>query len=114
MARYIATTTVREPTFSTSFSHRASTPASIISGVTSTDIRLLKAAGARFLIGTDGPGPIYDEVEHLAAIRALSPLETLSVALNTGRHLYPTRRVGCFEPGCEADFLVLSAVPSRD
>ncbi len=78
------------------------------------NIRSLKAAGARFLIGTDGPGPIYDEVEHLAATGAFTAREALSVALVTGRNLYPTRRIGCFEPGCEADFLVLSADPSRD
>jgi hypothetical protein len=31
----------------------------------------------------------------------------------TGKRLFPKRRIGCFEAGCEADFLVLSADPSR-
>ncbi|HEY0111666.1 MAG TPA: amidohydrolase family protein [Allosphingosinicella sp.] len=82
--------------------------------VQARNIRLLKEAGAKFLIGTDGTGEIFEEVEHLVKIGALSREEALEIALATGGKLFPQRRIGCFEPGCEADFLVLSADPSND
>jgi imidazolonepropionase-like amidohydrolase len=82
--------------------------------VQAQNIRLLKEAGARFVTGTDGSGQIFDEVEHLVSIGALTTEEALAVALSSGRHLLPKRRIGCFEDGCEADFLVLSADPSRE
>jgi len=78
------------------------------------NIRLLQAAGATLLTGTDGRGPINREVEHLVRIGALTAREAAVVALGTGAKLFPERRIGCFEPGCEADFLVLDADPMRD
>jgi imidazolonepropionase-like amidohydrolase len=78
------------------------------------NIRLLREAGGTFLIGTDGAGPIFEEVEHLVAIGAMTNLEALAATFGTGRRLFPERRIGCFEPGCEADFLVLSGDPSVD
>ena len=82
--------------------------------VQAQNMRLLKEAGARFVAGTDGSGQIFDEVEHLVSIGALTQDEALAVALGSGKHLFPERRIGCFEEGCEADFLVLSADPSSD
>ena len=78
------------------------------------NMRLLAQAGARFLIGTDTGGAIHDEVEHLVAIGGLTHGEALAAALGTGRQLFPARRLGCFDPGCEADFLLLGADPSSD
>lgn len=34
--------------------------------------------------------------------------------LETGPVLFPDRRIGCLEAGCEADFLVLAADPTVD
>jgi len=82
--------------------------------VQAQNIRLLKEAGAGFVTGTDGSGPIFDEVEHFVSIGALTNGEALAVALASGKHLFPKRRIGCFEAGCEADFLVLSGDPSSD
>jgi imidazolonepropionase-like amidohydrolase len=78
------------------------------------NLKLLKRAGARFLMGTDTAGQIFDEAEHLVAIGGLSTGEALRIVLETGKQLFPTRRIGCFEVGCEADFLLLAADPSRD
>jgi imidazolonepropionase-like amidohydrolase len=33
---------------------------------------------------------------------------------STPRAIFPSRRVGCLEDGCEASFLVLDGDPSRD
>lgn len=82
--------------------------------VQAANVRRLRAAGVRILIGTDGRGAIHREVEHLVRIGALSPAEAAAAALATGSMLFPERRIGCFAPGCEADFLVLDADPTRD
>lgn len=36
------------------------------------------------------------------------------MVLGTGARLFPERRVGCLDAGCEADFLVLAADPTAD
>jgi imidazolonepropionase-like amidohydrolase len=82
--------------------------------VQARNIRLLKEAGIPLLIGTDTAGAIFEEVEHLVNIGALTRLEAVQAALTTGRRLFPQRRIGCFEPGCEADFLVLGGDPTQD
>jgi imidazolonepropionase-like amidohydrolase len=78
------------------------------------NIQLLKKAGAPFLAGTDTEGQIFEETEHLVDIGALTIPEALQMVFRTGRHLFPKRRIGCFDVGCEADFLVLSADPRKD
>jgi imidazolonepropionase-like amidohydrolase len=79
-----------------------------------SNIRLLKEAGALILIGTDTQGPIFEETEHLVQIGGLTVMEALKSVLGTGAQLFPQRRIGCFEAGCEADFLVLEANPLKD
>jgi imidazolonepropionase-like amidohydrolase len=82
--------------------------------VQAQNLKLLKAAGAKFLMGTDTEGAIFEEAEHLVGLGAFDTLEALRMVLGTGRRLFPERRIGCFEPGCEADFIVLGADPTRD
>lgn len=78
------------------------------------NLRLLQAAGAPILTGTDGGPAIFGEAERFVAVGGLSDLEAVQAALRTGAALFPDRRIGCFAPGCEADFLVLDADPSGD
>lgn len=78
------------------------------------NLMLLKEAGARFLIGTDGFGSAIDEIKHLGDLGVFEPGELLNIAFRTGPLLFPTRRIGCLEAGCEADFLVLEANPLED
>ena len=40
--------------------------------------------------------------------------EATAAALGTGAKLFPERRIGCFDTGCEADFLVLGDDPTVD
>lgn len=82
--------------------------------VQAANLRLLTAAGAIFLTGTDRNPAIFDEIEHWVAIGGMSDAEALQAALATGRRMFPKRRIGCFEPGCEADFVVLANDPTRD
>jgi hypothetical protein len=50
---------------------------------------------------------IFSEAEHLESLGAFRSGQLLRIVLGTGRYLFPERRIGCFEAGCEADFLVL-------
>lgn len=83
-------------------------------GVQSANLRLLAQNGATFLIGTDGIVSIFDEVEYLDGLGALPRERLLRATLETGARLFPNRRIGCFEAGCEADFLVLRENPLAD
>ncbi len=82
--------------------------------VQAENLRLLREAGVPLLIGTDGFNQIFSEVEHLVNANGLSPRDAAAAVFATGRFLFPERRIGCFDPGCEADFLVLSADPTAD
>lgn len=79
-----------------------------------SNLRALDIAGANFAIGTDQEGGIFTEVEHLAALGVFNNRKLLSIVFGTGSLLFPERRIGCFEPGCEADFLVLRSNPMDD
>jgi imidazolonepropionase-like amidohydrolase len=81
--------------------------------VQSENLKLLHAAGVPILAGTDMGPAIFDEVEHWAKL-GLPQREVLTAALASGAHLFTARRIGCFEPGCEADFLALAADPLSD
>jgi imidazolonepropionase-like amidohydrolase len=78
------------------------------------NLRKLKAAGVRLLVGTDGWGPIFGEPERWVALGAFTPAEAARATLSTGARLFPERRIGCFARGCEADFLVLDGDPTAD
>ena len=48
------------------------------------------------------------------AIGAFTPAKATRTVLAKGARLFPDRRIGCFDRGCEADFLVLRGDPTRD
>jgi len=83
-------------------------------GVQSENLRLLMAAGVPILIGTDGFNQVWTEVEHLVNANGLAAREVVAMMFRTSARLFPERRVGCLEVGCEADFLVLAADPTAD
>ncbi len=82
--------------------------------VQAANLSALHRAGATLLTGTDVSTPIADEVKQWVEVGGLPAPAALQAALATGRLMFPDRRIGCFDAGCEADFLVLSADPSRD
>ena len=84
--------------------------------VLAENLRLLKAAGAQLLLGSDNfPGSSLAEVHHLAGLEVFSPAELLKMAsISTPRALFPKRRLACFDEGCEASFLVLVSNPLDD
>jgi hypothetical protein len=80
------------------------------------NLQTLKAAGVKLMIGSDvfgGNG--LTELRHLEGLGVLDAPALLRLAtVLTPQALYPKRRLGCFEPGCEASFLLLAANPLLD
>ncbi|MFY7977817.1 MAG: amidohydrolase family protein [Brevundimonas sp.] len=85
-----------------------------VAAVQRENLRLLRVAGVKVLMGTDGFGPVWTEAEHLVEIGAMTSAEAATMVLSTGARLFPERRIGCLDPGCEADFLILDADPTQD
>ena len=87
------------------------------------NIALLREAGVELRIGSDtydregtgvGADPTLGEVRNLVAIGAFDARSVLSRWIDTGRRIFPRRRIGCFQPGCEASFLVFGKDPRDD
>ncbi|OWQ92969.1 hypothetical protein CDN99_00190 [Roseateles aquatilis] len=87
-----------------------------IEAVQKQNLERLKAAGARLLVGSDlFTGNALNEVHHLDQLGVLDKATLLRLAaIDTPRALFPQRRIGCFQPGCEASFLVLAGNPLED
>ena len=75
----------------------------------------LQAAGVQLLVGSDVfIGTARAELHTLADL-GVDPATLLRLATqDTPRALFPDRKLGCFEPGCEASFLVLGGDPLAD
>lgn len=80
------------------------------------NLQALKDAGVPLLLGSDVfTGTALAEFKSLAALAVLSPAELLRIATqDTPRAIFPKRRLGCFEAGCDASFLVLAGNPLLD
>ena len=77
------------------------------------NLRVLRDAGVRLAIGSDGyRDDSVQEAAYLASLGVFTPLELLRLwSEATPRSIFPRRRVGCLEEGCEASLLVLDADP---
>lgn len=75
----------------------------------------LQAAGVQLLVGSDVfIGTARAELHALQEL-GLDPATLLRLStIDTPRTLFPGRKLGCFEPGCEASFLVLGGDPIAD
>ncbi len=80
------------------------------------NLQTLKAAGTPLLLGSDHfNGTALTELKHLDGLGAIDRTTLLRIAsIDTPHALFPKRRLGCFEPGCEASFLLLPANPLSD
>lgn len=87
-----------------------------IEEVQKRNLAKLKEAGARLLVGSDlFTGNALSEVHHLDSLGVLDKATLLRLATqDTPRALFPKRKLGCFQPGCEASFLVLNSNPLED
>jgi len=87
------------------------------------NLSLLLAAGVEIRIGSDvydrrgtgeGADPTRGEVENLVDLGVFDARSVLALWIETGRKIFPERRIACFERGCEASFLVFAADPRTD
>jgi imidazolonepropionase-like amidohydrolase len=80
------------------------------------NLRLLIENGVDILVGGDIYGqPVRSEVEALRSLGLWSNVELLSLwSRTTPRFIHPERRLGDFQPGAEASFLVLGCDPTVD
>ncbi len=79
------------------------------------NLRLLHAAGVALAIGTDGPKTALDEIDNLRRLAPFDAGAILRIAFtDTARAIFPGRRVGCLDNGCEASFLALDGDPLAD
>ena len=82
----------------------------------SHNLRVLVNAGVHVAIGSDAyRDDSVNEVRYLATLGVFDPLSLLRLwSESTPRAIFPNRRVGCLDEGCEASFLVLRQDPSAD
>jgi imidazolonepropionase-like amidohydrolase len=85
------------------------------------NLKILRDAGVRLAIGSDGISGERtfatgrDEVKFLAGHGMLDNLALLRMwSREAPRTIFPKRRLGALDPGCEADFLVLAGDPLED
>jgi imidazolonepropionase-like amidohydrolase len=80
------------------------------------NLTVLRAAGVRLAIGSDAyRDDSRREVEYLAGLGVFDPLSLLRLwSEATPKAIFPARRVGCLDDGCEASFLALGADPTID
>ena len=80
------------------------------------NLRELRDAGVRIAVGSDEfRDDSVRESQYLLALGVLDPLSLLRLwSESTPPAIFPKRRVGCLEDGCEASLLVLRGDPSAD
>ena len=80
------------------------------------NLRLLKQAGARIVIGSDDPADTTGgEVAHLRRLGVFTDSDLLSMWTGaTPRTIYPQRMIGSLQEGYEASFLALEGDPLAD
>ena len=80
------------------------------------NLRLLKQAGVRIVIGSDDPADTTSaEVAHLRRLGVFSDRELLTMWTGaTPRTIFPARKIGSLEEGYEASFLALEGDPLAD
>jgi imidazolonepropionase-like amidohydrolase len=84
--------------------------------VQTRNLEQLKKHGVPVAIGADnGQVTSIAEAEHLLTLKVFNRSELLQALVEiTPRAIFPKRKIGCLQEGCEASFLVLSADPLQD
>lgn len=87
-----------------------------IKALQAQNLKLLHAAGVKIAIGSDNyMTTSRSEIENLLAIGAFDAPTLLKLWIDTSKvAIFPGRRIGCLDPGCEADFLALRRDPVTD
>jgi len=90
-------------------------PAAALREVQRANLARLQAAGVPLLVGSDVfIGTARNELHALDDLGIDRATLLRLATIDTPRALFPGRKIGCFEPGCEASFLVLAGDPIAD
>ena len=90
-------------------------PLAALRDVQRANLAKLQAAGAQLLVGSDVfIGTARAELHALDELGIDRATLLRLATVDTPRALFPGRKLGCFEPGCEASFLVLGGDPIAD
>jgi Amidohydrolase family len=85
-------------------------------GVQRENLQTLRDQGVVVVLGSDaGERTVVDELHAVASLGVFDEVELLRMlTMTTPRHIFPGRRIGCLDEGCEASFLVLTSNPLGD
>jgi len=90
-------------------------PLAAMREVQRANLARLQAAGAQLLVGSDVfIGTARAELHALDSLGLDRAMLLRLATQDTPRALFPGRRLGCFQPGCEASFLLLGGDPLAD
>jgi imidazolonepropionase-like amidohydrolase len=80
------------------------------------NLRLLKEAGARLVVGSDDPADATPgEIAHLRELGVFSDADLLAIWTGeTARTIFPSRQIGALAEGYEASFIALEGDPLAD
>jgi len=80
------------------------------------NLRTLRAHGVRIAFGSDWfRANTASEVEQLRTLNVFSDADLIKIwSIDTPRSIFPGRRIGCIESGCDASFLALRGDPLAD
>lgn len=100
-------------TTAVAFNHTTGTQLARAQRINAHNLALLRDAGVNLTAGADRPGATaVDELNLLRATTLFDGTQLLNIATRNGlKLLFPDRRIGTFEPGSEASFLILYADP---
>ncbi len=100
-------------TVSVAMNHVAGERLARVQRVHAHNLRALRDANVNLTAGADRPGAsAIEELTLLRATTLFDGTQLLNIATRNGlKLLYPDRRIGTFEPGSEASFLIMFADP---
>ena len=100
-------------TLSVAFNHLTGEELARAQRIAAHNLRLLRDANVNLTAGADRPGAgAVEELNLLRATTLFDGTQLLNIATRNGlKLLYPDRRIGTFEPGSEASFLIMFADP---
>jgi hypothetical protein len=102
-------------TVTTTLSHRPTEGIADVDSIHRHNLALLRDAKAPIAFGTDGAKSVVDEIENIRRLAVFDDVTLLRIAVQeTPRAIFPARRIGCIDNGCESTFLVLSRNPLTD
>jgi hypothetical protein len=99
----------------TTLSHRKTDGIADLDGIHRANLKRLRAVGAVLALGLDSHGTVVSEAENIHRLAPFDDATLLGIWTGaTARAIFPNRKIGCLNDGCEASFLGLAGDPLED